>query len=76
MELAITKLKRDENYIISSFEEEKIPLKIIEMGCLIGNTIQYIGKAPLGDPFLFTIDGNRIAIRKNLAQLIFAKPTL
>jgi ferrous iron transport protein A len=76
MELAITTLKRDENYIISSFEEEKIPLKIIEMGCLIGNTIQYIGKAPLGDPFLFTIDGNRIAIRKNLAQLIFAKPTL
>jgi ferrous iron transport protein A len=76
MELAITKLKRDENYTISSFEEEKIPLKIIEMGCLIGNTIQYIGKAPLGDPFLFTIDGNRIAIRKNLAQLIFAKPTL
>lgn len=76
MELAITALKRDENYIISSFEEEKIPLKIIEMGCLIGNTIQYIGKAPLGDPLLFTIDGNRIAIRKNLAQLIFAKPTL
>ena len=76
MEHAITTLKKNENYIISSFEEEKIPLKIIEMGCLTGNTIKYIGKAPLGDPFLFSIDGNRIAIRKNLAQLIFAKPTL
>jgi ferrous iron transport protein A len=75
MEIAITLLKKEENYIISAFDEDKIPLKIIELGCLVGNTIQFIGKAPLGDPYLFTIDGNRIAIRKNLAQLIFAKPS-
>lgn len=74
MEVAITHLEMHEKYVISSFNEENIPLKIIELGCLVGNSIQLIGKAPLGDPFLFKIDGNRIAIRKNLAQIVYAKP--
>lgn len=74
MEVAITCLQMNKSYVISSFNEENIPIKIIELGCLVGNSIQMIGKAPLGDPFLFKIDGNRIAIRKNLAQIVFAKP--
>jgi ferrous iron transport protein A len=73
MEVAITNLQMNKKYLISSFNENKIPIKIIELGCLVGNSIQLIGKAPLGDPFLFNIDGNRIALRKNLAQIIFAK---
>jgi ferrous iron transport protein A len=74
MEVAITNLQMNKKYLISYFDEYKIPIKIIELGCLKGNSIQLIGKAPLGDPFLFKIDGNRIAIRKNLAQIIFANP--
>ncbi|MFY7810152.1 MAG: FeoA family protein [Flavobacterium sp.] len=74
MEVAINTIKMNQKYIISSFDERLIPLKIIELGCLVGNSIQLIGKAPLGDPLLYKIDENRIAIRKNLAQIIYAKP--
>ena len=50
---------------------DEIPLKLIEMGCLPGNTIQLIQVAPMGDPLFFNINDAKVAIRKKIAQEIY-----
>ena len=52
----------------------EIPLKLIEMGCLPGNTIQLIQIAPMGDPLFFNINDSKVAIRKKTAQEIYILP--
>ena len=36
----------------------------------LGHEVQFIGQAPFGDPLCFTIDGTRLAIRKETAKQI------
>lgn len=56
---------------ISDINIDEIPLKLIEMGCLPGNTIQLIQVAPMGDPLFFNINDAKVAIRKKIAQEIY-----
>ncbi|WMW78021.1 FeoA family protein [Flavobacterium sp. 20NA77.7] len=56
---------------ISAIDINEIPLKLIEMGCLPGNNIELIQIAPLGDPFFFTINDAKVAIRKSTASYIY-----
>ncbi len=56
---------------ISDFNIDEIPLKLIEMGCLPGNTIELIQVAPMGDPLFFNINDAKVAIRKKTAQEIY-----
>ncbi|PHX62450.1 MAG: ferrous iron transport protein A [Flavobacteriales bacterium] len=59
---------------ISDINIDEIPLKLIEMGCLPGNTIQLIQVAPMGDPLFFNINDAKLAIRKKIAQEIYILP--
>ena len=43
------------------------------MGCLPGNSISLIQKAPFNDPLYLKIDGSHLAIRKETAQYIFVR---
>lgn len=63
-------LKPGESGTILAINEEAIPLRVVELGCVPGHQIEVIRIAPLGDPILFQLDGNQIAIRKQTAQLI------
>lgn len=56
---------------ISDINIDEIPLKLIEMGCLPGNTIELIQVAPMGDPLFFNINDSKVAIRKKTAQEIY-----
>lgn len=59
---------------ISDINIDEIPLKLIEMGCLPGNTIELIQVAPMGDPLFFNINDSKVAIRKKqLKKSIFYK---
>ncbi len=42
--------------VISSFDTDKLPLKLIEMGCLPGNKIALVHRAPFNDPLYIKID--------------------
>ncbi len=64
-------LKKGQMAQISDINIDKIPLKLIEMGCLPGNTIQLIQVAPMGDPLFFNINDAKVAIRKKIAQEIY-----
>ncbi|MFQ3341510.1 MAG: ferrous iron transport protein A [Flavobacteriaceae bacterium] len=58
---------------IEHIETDHLPLKLIEMGCLPGNQITLIQKAPLNDPLYLKIDESHLAIRKETAQHIFVR---
>ena len=58
---------------IESIETDQLPLKLIEMGCLPGNTISLIQKAPFNDPLYFRVDESHLAIRRETAKHIFVR---
>lgn len=55
---------------ISSFTDEKLALKLLDMGCLPGTEVQLKFTAPLGDPLCISIDGYRLSLRKAEAATI------
>lgn len=57
-------LKKGQKAEIVEINIDEIPLKLIEMGCLPGNTIELIQVAPLGDPLFFNVNDSKVAIRK------------
>ncbi len=63
MQTTIANLKKGEKAIIKDFDVEAIPLKLLEMGCLPGNTVELLQIAPFGDPLYLDINGSHLAIR-------------
>lgn len=70
METYSSDLKIGESAIIANVNLDEIPLKLLEMGCLPGNTITLIQIAPFGDPFYFNINDSHVAIRLETAKEI------
>ena len=70
MEINLSQLKKGEKATILDFNIEEIPLKLLEMGCLPGNSIELIQIAPLGDPLYFCINDSHVAIRLETAHEI------
>ena len=67
MQVTIAHLKRGERGIITDVSSEFIPLKLLEMGCLPGNTVELLHMAPFQDPMYLNINGTHLAIRKETA---------
>jgi ferrous iron transport protein A len=64
-------LKIGDKAIITYVDLDKIPLKLLEMGCLPNNDIEIIQIAPLGDPIYINVNnGSHLAIRKETAHEI------
>ena len=63
-------LKKGQIARITDINIDEIPLKLIEMGCLPGNTITLIQVAPLGDPYYFNVNDSHVAIRLETAKQI------
>jgi len=55
---------------ISEESLNKIPLKLLEMGCLPGAEVELIQLAPLNDPLYICVNGSHLAIRKETASKI------
>lgn len=70
MKLALAELKIGQKATILDANTEEIPLKLLEMGCLPGNTAELIQVAPFGDPLYFIINDSHVAIRIETAQHI------
>lgn len=70
MQPTIANLKKGEKAIIKDFDVEAIPLKLLEMGCLPGNTVELLQIAPFGDPLYLDINGSHLAIRIETASQI------
>lgn len=70
MKLALAELKIGQKATILDVNTEEIPLKLLEMGCLPGNSVVLIQIAPFGDPLYFNINDSHVAIRIETAQQI------
>ena len=67
----INLLKIGQKATIINLDVEKIPLKLLEMGCLPGNEVEVLQIAPLGDPIYLNINnGSHLAIRIETAREI------
>ena len=70
MRTTVAQLKIGQKGIISDFNIDEIPLKLLEMGCLPGNTIELIQIAPFGCPMYFNVNDSHVAIRVETAKEI------
>ena len=70
MQITVGDLKIGQKAIIVDFDADTIPLKLLEMGCLPGNTIELIQIAPFGCPLYFNVNDSHVAIRLETAKEI------
>ncbi|MFP4844690.1 ferrous iron transport protein A [Winogradskyella sp. PE311] len=73
MRLTLADLKRGQRGIITDVSASEIPLKLLEMGCLPGNSVELVQVAPFADPMYLNINGSHLAIRKETAIHILIK---
>ncbi|WP_026703702.1 FeoA family protein [Flavobacterium soli] len=70
MQTTIDQLRIGQSATITDFDIEVIPLKLIEMGCLPGNSVELLQIAPFGDPLFLNINDSYLAIRLETARKI------
>lgn len=56
--------------MIESFTDFEVSLKLLEMGCIPGETIEVIRIAPLGDPIAVSVSGYMLSLRKDEAGAV------
>lgn len=54
--------------------DDAIALRLMEMGLTEDEPIEFLGKAPLGDPLEFLIRGYRISLRQSEATRVIIEP--
>lgn len=59
--------------IIHSFEKDYIFIKLMEMGCVPGETVVVEQVAPLGDPISISVSGYTLSLRLSEASFIFVE---
>ncbi|OYQ42489.1 ferrous iron transport protein A [Flavobacterium cyanobacteriorum] len=67
MKTTLAALKKGQKAVITEFNIDAIPLKLLEMGCLPGNMVELIQIAPLGDPIYINVNDSHLAIRRETA---------
>ena len=70
MQTTIAQLKIGQKGTIVDFNIDEIPMKLLEMGCLPGNSVELIQIAPFGCPLSFNVNDSHVAIRLEMAKEI------
>lgn len=58
---------------IHSVADNELLLKLMEMGCVPGESIRLDQRAPFGDPISVTVAGYNLSLRINEADAIFVE---
>ena len=58
---------------INSFSKNDIFLKLMEMGCIPGETVTIEKIAPFGDPISIRVSGYTLSLRLNEAEMILVE---
>ena len=69
-------IRLGESAVIVSFTDREISDKLLEMGCLPGETIRVSNIAPLGDPIAILVGGFVLGLRKAEASFVIVKPII
>ena len=76
MNKRLSEIKVGKAVIIKSFEKDDIFLKLMEMGCVPGETIIVDQVAPLGDPISILVAGYNLSLRLNEAENIWVEEVI
>jgi len=71
MIIKLSDMKPGQEGIVRRFNNNEIFLKLMEMGCVPGETIIVEQIAPLGDPISVNVAGYHLSLRLNEAEHIF-----
>lgn len=66
----LSELKAGQEAVIDSFIDYELSLKLLEMGCIPGETIKVTRIAPLGDPMAIWVSGYQLSLRKDEAATV------
>ncbi len=66
----VANLNPGESGEICCFKDDKLALKLLDMGCLPGTEVKMKFTAPLGDPICISVDGYRLSLRMAEASTI------
>ncbi len=70
MNKKLSELRPGQKGIIKEFNNQEIHLKLMEMGCLPGESISVEQIAPLGDPVSVIVAGYTLSLRLDEADQI------
>lgn len=59
--------------IIKEFEQDDVHVKLMEMGCVPGETVSIVKIAPLGDPISIAVAGYNLSLRRTEAHHIWVE---
>jgi len=69
----LSKLHVGDSCVIESFTDELMKQKLLEMGCLPGETIVIDRFAPLGCPMSIIVSGSTLSLRVEEASAVIVK---
>ncbi|MEO7766938.1 MAG: FeoA family protein [Ferruginibacter sp.] len=69
----LSEIKVGKTVMVKHFEKDDIFLKLMEMGCVPGETIIIEQVAPLGDPISILVAGYHLSLRLNEAENIWVE---
>ena len=73
MEKRLSEATIGKTVIIKSFEQDELFIKLMEMGCVPGESVTIEHVAPLGDPISITVAGYTLSLRLDEAELIWVE---
>lgn len=68
--MLLSELKKGQSATIESINDEELAVKLMEMGCLPGETVQLLHKAPFGDPLAIRVAGYKLSLRVSEAESV------
>ena len=74
--MTLGELKIGEKAIIKSFNNDKLALRLLEMGCLPGEEVIIKSTTPMGDPIIIELNAGLYALRLENANEIEVMPCL
>ena len=74
-EIPLSSLPLGRGGIITKILDSNAYRRILTLGLLPGTPIKAISRAPLGDPIVFQVRGHRLALRGEVAKMIFVNAT-
>jgi ferrous iron transport protein A len=69
----LSEMKPGETATIKEFSDEIISLKLLDLGCLPGETIVMENPAPMGDPLKVKVSGIYLTLRRAEACMVIVE---
>lgn len=71
--IKLSSLMLGKSAVIREFEKSDLHIKLMEMGCVPGETVKVEKIAPLGDPICIIVAGYNLSLRKTEADHIWVE---